>query len=120
MLPYFESQSGAWPTDGGRLSTRVTIRDMVERIRQSKIYGFLAAVCLEFLAMFVHSAQDDDTPAEESMSALHEKQLTQTAPPPTFTAPSLGRPWFDSGPQPLGGISSRRSELDSASTCREK
>jgi hypothetical protein len=45
---------------------------MVERIRQSRIYGFLAAICLEFLAMFVHSAQDDETPDEESVTAIHE------------------------------------------------
>ena len=55
---------------------------MVERIRRSKIYGFLAAICLEFVAMFVHSVQHDDTPAEESAIALRERQLSQIAPPP--------------------------------------
>jgi hypothetical protein len=58
------------------------MRGMVERIRKSNLYGFLAAICLEFLAMFVHSSQDDETPDEESAAAIHEKPLTQIAPPP--------------------------------------
>ena len=72
---------------------------MVERIRESKLYGFLVAICLEFLAMFVHSAQDDETPDEESVTAIHEKQLTQIAPPPP--PPKFqpmqedAWPWFD-------------------------
>jgi len=59
------------------------MRGMVERIRRSKLYGFVAFICLELQAMFVHAAQDDDTPAEESASALQEKQLTQITPPQT-------------------------------------
>jgi hypothetical protein len=47
---------------------------MVERIRRSKFYGFLAAIYLEFLAMFVHSAQDDETPDQEIATASHEPQ----------------------------------------------
>ena len=70
---------------------------MVERIRQSKIYGFLAAICLEFLAMFTHSAQHDETSDEESVTAPHEKQLTQIAPPPV--AIPIGTNYLHNEPQ---------------------
>jgi hypothetical protein len=47
---------------------------MVERIRQSKIFGLLAAICFELHARFVGLVQDDETPDEEIAAASHGPQ----------------------------------------------
>jgi hypothetical protein len=70
---------------------------MVERIRQSKIYGFLAAACLELHARFVSLVQDDETDDEASVTAIHEKQLTQIAPPPASMP--IGNRYANTEPQ---------------------
>lgn len=100
---HYLQKAGAAHDDGRRGrngQAGVESPGMVERIRQSKLYGFLAAICLEFLAMFVHSAQDDEIPDEESVTAIHEKQPGEIAPPPPprVFEPMMQfdpSPWFD-------------------------
>jgi hypothetical protein len=53
---------------------------MVERVRNG--IGFLAAFLLELFAAYTHNPQDDETPEEDSVTAIHEGQRTEIAPPP--------------------------------------
>jgi hypothetical protein len=76
---------------------------MVDRVR--KRIEIWAAMILGLFAAF-HNPHEDDEPAEESVTALHEGQRTQIAPPPappTVSMPLKHR-FINAGPQPLGGI----------------
>ena len=59
---------------------------VVERVRNG--IGFLIAILLELVVGFIHNPQDDETPDEDAVTAIHEGQRTQIAPPPPPPPPS--------------------------------
>jgi hypothetical protein len=74
---------------------------MVERVRNG--IGFLIAILLELVVGFIHNPQDDETPDEDAVTAIHEGQRTQIAPPRAPTM-SIGHRFINAGPQDFGGL----------------
>ena len=73
--------------------------------RLSKIFGTLVAAFLWVFGPIVNQwdHHEDETPDDNVVSAVQEKQVAAILPPST-PAPVLARPLRNLGPRPLGGI----------------